>query len=296
MISFIGAGPGAADLLTLRAVDRLAHADVVLWAGSLVSADVLRHCRPDVTLLDTKAMTLEDVTAVYAAQPDAAIARLHSGDPAWFSAIGEQIDWCLAHERAFEIVPGVSSVGAAAAAAGLELTVPGVAQSVVITRLARRTAAALGPGDDPAAYAAHGGVMALFLSAGDPERLQATLLSRRFGVWRTSTPAIIAYRVSWPDEQVVATTVGCIAQELAARSIATSALVLVGHALRPGASARRSHVYDPSFGHQYRPRSTPPGTDDPAIRERNAAPPDANPPTLDTFAGNPTATGESLSS
>ncbi len=254
MISFIGAGPGAADLLTLRAVDRLARADVVLWAGSLVSSDVLRHCQADATLLDTKAMTLEDVTAVYAEHPRAAIARLHSGDPACFSAVGEQIDWCVQHERAFEIVPGVSSLGAAAAAAGIELTVPGVSQSVVITRLARRTAAALGPGDDLVAYAAQGGVMALFLSAGDPARLQATLLSEG-SAYAADTPALIAYRVSWPDEQVVQTTVGQLATELANRAIATSALILVGAALRPGTSARRSHVYDPSFAHQYRPEN-----------------------------------------
>jgi precorrin-4/cobalt-precorrin-4 C11-methyltransferase len=254
VISFIGAGPGAADLLTLRAADRLAHADVVLWAGSLVSSDVLRHCRADARLLDTKAMTFEDVTAIYADYPRAAIARLHSGDPACFSTVGEQIDWCVQHERAFEIVPGVSALGAAAAAAGIELTVPGLAQSVVITRLARRTAAALGPGDDLVAYAARAGVMALFLSAGDPERLQATLLSDG-SAYAEDTPALIAYRVSWPDEQVVPTTVGQIAAELACRSIATSALILVGAALGPGASARRSHVYDPSFAHQYRPNS-----------------------------------------
>jgi precorrin-4/cobalt-precorrin-4 C11-methyltransferase len=257
VISFIGAGPGAADLLTLRAVGRLARADVVLWAGSLVSAEVLSHCRADATLLDTRAMTLEDVTAVYAAHPNAAIARLHSGDSAWFSAVGEQIDWCVQHERAFEIVPGVSSLGAAAAAAGVELTVPGVSQSVVITRLARRTAAALGPGDDLVAYAARGGVMALFLSAGDPECLQATLLSDG-SAYREDTPTLIAYRVSWPDEQVVATTLGQVAAELARRSIASSALILIGDALRPGASARRSHVYDPSYGHQYRASTASP--------------------------------------
>ena len=254
MISFIGAGPGAADLLTLRAVDRLARADIVLWAGSLVSAEVLGHCRAEATLLDTKAMTLEDVTAVYAAHPDATIARLHSGDPAWYSAVGEQIDWCLQHERAFEIVPGVSSVSAAAAAAGLELTVPGVSQSVVITRLARRTAASLGAGDDLVAYAAQGGVMALFLSAGDPDRLQATLLGEG-SAYREETPALIAYRVSWPDEQVVATTLGQVAAELSQRSISTSALILVGDALRPAGRARRSHVYDPAFSHQHRASS-----------------------------------------
>jgi precorrin-4/cobalt-precorrin-4 C11-methyltransferase len=97
VISFIGAGPGAADLLTMRAVDRLARADIVLWAGSLVSAEVLGHCQADATLLDTKGMTLEDITAVYAAHPDATIARLHSRDPAWYSAVGEQIAWCLSN-------------------------------------------------------------------------------------------------------------------------------------------------------------------------------------------------------
>ncbi|MGN6694838.1 MAG: SAM-dependent methyltransferase, partial [Aquihabitans sp.] len=98
MISFVGAGPGAADLLTFRAADRLASADVVLWAGSLVSPDILEHCRADALLLDTKGMTLEEVTEAFAAHPDAAIVRLHSGDPAWYSAIGEQIAWCVAHE------------------------------------------------------------------------------------------------------------------------------------------------------------------------------------------------------
>jgi precorrin-4/cobalt-precorrin-4 C11-methyltransferase len=137
-------------------------------------------------------------------------------------------------------------------------------------------------------------VMALFLSAGDPERLQATLLSDG-SAYGADTPAIIAYRVSWPDEQVVATTVGCIAQELATRSITTSALILVGDALRPGASARRSHVYDPSFGHQYRASSTPSADTDPGAPRRNAAPPDADLPTLDAFAGNAAARDEPLS-
>jgi precorrin-4/cobalt-precorrin-4 C11-methyltransferase len=249
MISFIGAGPGAADLLTLRAVDRLARADIVLWAGSLVAEDVLRHCHPAAATYDTKAMTLEQVTAIYAANPRKRIARLHSGDPACYSAVGEQIAWCVATERPFEIVPGVSALGATAAAAGLELTVPGVSQSVIITRLARRTRAALGPADDLAAFAAHGGLLALFLSAGDPQRLQDTLLHEgsRFDA---TTPALIGYRVSWPDEQVIATTVGNLASELTRRAISTSAMIVVGDALR--ATPRRSHVYNPTFSHHYR--------------------------------------------
>lgn len=257
MISFVGAGPGAADLLTLRAVDRLAAADVVLWAGSLVAPEVLERCRADAELLDTKSMTLEDVVAVFAAHPEASIVRLHSGDPAWYSAIGEQISWCVANERDFEIVPGVSSVSAAAAALGAELTVPGVSQTVVLTRLARRTTKSLGPGDDVTAYAARGGLMALFLSAGDPARLREALLAPP-SAYTESTPAAVVHRVSWPDEKVIPTTVGEVAAVLAEHQITTTALVLVGDALRPaeaadGVCVDRSHVYDPAFATRFRP-------------------------------------------
>lgn len=253
MISFVGAGPGAADLLTFRAADRLAKADVVLWAGSLVSSAVLEHCRAGAQLLDTKEMTLEQVVEVFAAHPNSAIVRLHSGDPAWYSAIGEQIAWCVANERPFEVVPGVSSVSAAAAALGVELTVPGVSQTVVLTRLAKRTSKSLGPGDDLAAYAAQGGLLALFLSAGDPERLQATLLGPG-SAYDAGTPAAIVHRVSRPDEQLIRTTVGEIAATLTARGIRTTALVLVGDALAPtaGTCVGRSHVYDPAFATAYR--------------------------------------------
>lgn len=262
MISFVGAGPGAADLLTLRAVDRLQHADVVLWAGSLVSADVLQHCAPDAERFDTKSMTLEQVTTVFEQHPNASIVRLHSGDPAFYSSITEQITWCLAHERCFEIVPGVSSVSAAAAAAGTELTVPGVSQSVVLTRLARRTVASLGAAENVASYAALGGLMAFFLSAGDPAALLAQLTGQG-SAYTDETPAVIASRVSWPDEQIVHTTLGLMQNELSARNITMSALILVGDALAGlqsggggGDRAGRSHVYDPGFAHRYRDAST----------------------------------------
>ena len=198
-------------------------------------------------------MTLEDVTEVFAAEATGAVVRLHSGDPAWYSAIGEQIAWCVAHHHPFEVVPGVSSVSAAAAALGTELTIPGVSQTVVLTRLAKRTAKSLGPGDDLAAYAAQGGLLALFLSAGDPARLQEVLLGPG-SAYLPSTPAAIVHRVSWPDEQLVRTTVGCIADELTGRGITMSALVLVGDALQPGPDTcvGRSHVYDPSFATRFR--------------------------------------------
>jgi precorrin-4/cobalt-precorrin-4 C11-methyltransferase len=257
VISFVGAGPGAADLLTLRAARRLADADVVVWASSLVSPDVLGHCRPGVELHDSKTMTLEDVTGVYAARPEAAIVRLHSGDPSVYGAIGEQIDWCLAHGRDFEIVPGVSSLAAAAAAAGRELTAPGLAQSVVLTRLAHRTAASVPSRESVAGFAALGPTMALFLSAARPDELQASLVAAG-SAYEPSTSAVIAHRVSWPEERIVRTTVGRLADDLRALGATTTVLVLVGDALDPH-GARRSHVYAPDYAHSFRSATpTPP--------------------------------------
>lgn len=259
MISFVGAGPGAADLITLRGARRLAQADVVVWASSLVPPVVLEHCRPGAEIHDSATMTLEDVVAVYAAHPpEAAVVRLHSGDPSLFGALTEQIAWCESNGREWEMVPGVSSLAAAAAAAGRELTCPGVAQSVVITRLAGRTAASMPGGEGVAAYAAHGATLAVFLSAGRPEELQAELLApgSAFG---PDTPAVIVVRASWPDEQVVPTTVGRLAGDLRATGATMTALVLVGRALLAAGAAtpRRTHLYQPEFSTAYRLRSEP---------------------------------------
>ncbi|MFN2608979.1 MAG: precorrin-4 C(11)-methyltransferase [Acidimicrobiales bacterium] len=255
MISFVGAGPGAADLLTLRGRDRLAAADVVVWASSLVPAAVLAHARPGAGVHDSAAMTLEDVLGVYAAHPDAAIVRLHSGDPSVYGAIQEQVDWCRATGRAFEIVPGVSSLAAAAAAVGRELTAPGVAQSVVLTRLAGRTSASMPERQSVADYAAHGATLAVFLSASRPVELQEQLLGAGSG-YRAETPAAVVVRASWPDERVVRTTVGRLADDLAATDATTTVLVLVGPALADEPVAR-SHLYSPTFAHGHRRRSLP---------------------------------------
>lgn len=237
--------------MTLRGARRLAEADVVVWAASLVPEAVLAHCRPDVVRHDSKSMTLEDVTAVYAAHPEAAIVRLHSGDPTIYSAIAEQIDWCLSHERSFEIVPGVTSMTAAAAAVGHELTVPGVSQSVVLTRLAQRTSSSMSPFESIDAFAAHGVTMAIFLSASRPRELQDRLL----GVgsrYSPETPAVIAYRVSWPDERVVRTRLGDLADALTELGFGATVLVLVGPALAPIHQPARSHVYSPTYAHTFR--------------------------------------------
>ena len=254
MISFVGAGPGAPDLITLRGRDRLAAADVVVWASSLVPEAVLVHTRPGAVVHDSKSMTLEDVLAVYAANPDAAVVRLHSGDPSVYGAIQEQIDWCVTQGREFEIVPGVSSLGAAAAAVGRELTIPGVAQSVVLTRLGGRTAASMPGRERIAAFAAVGPTLAVFLSAARPVELQRELLAVG-SAYEPTTPAAVVVRASWPDEQVVRTTVGELADAVASTGARTTVLVLVGPALQ--GNAERSHLYSPSYAHAYRRRSAP---------------------------------------
>lgn len=251
MISFVGAGPGAADLITLRGAQRLAAADVVVWAASLVPDEVLGHCRAGVEVHDSKTMTLDDVCAVYAGHPDAAIVRLHSGDPTIYSAIGEQIAWCRANDREFEIVPGVGSLSATAAAAGAELTIPGVAQSVVLTRLASGTRASMPDRETVQAFAATGATLAVYLSVGHVEELARRLLADGTA-FDASTPVVAAYRVTWPDERLVRTTVGDLAADVRAAGFTATTLFLIGEALALAAPPRRSHVYAPDYTTRFR--------------------------------------------
>jgi precorrin-4/cobalt-precorrin-4 C11-methyltransferase len=255
LISFVGAGPGAADLLTLRGAARLGGADVVVWASSLVPEALLDHCRPGIEIHDSAGMTLEDVLAVYETHPEARIVRLHSGDPGLYGAIAEQIRWCREHNRAFEIVPGVTSVAATAASADAELTVPGIAQSVVFTRLAARTAASVPDRESVEAFARHGSTMAVFLSAARPQALQEALLADGSG-YDATTPVVIGHRVSWPDERLVRTTVGDLAAALNEMDARMTTMILVGPALAAElGEVQRSHLYAPGFAHAYRRRS-----------------------------------------
>jgi precorrin-4/cobalt-precorrin-4 C11-methyltransferase len=254
VISFVGSGPGAADLLTLRGAQRLGAADVVVWASSLVPAEVLDHAAPGAVVHDSAGMTLEDVTAVYRAHPDAAIVRLHSGDLSLYSSLQEQVDWCLAHDREFEIVPGVGALAAASAAVARELTVPGVAQSLIATRLPGRTASSMPEGETVAAFAAHGTTMAVYLSAARPQQLQDELRAAGAG-YADDTPAAVVVRATWPDERVLLTTVGELAETLRADGARTTVLVLVGPAL--AGAAPRCRLYDPAYAHGHRRRSLP---------------------------------------
>ncbi len=249
MISFVGAGPGAPDLLTLRGAQRLADAEVVVWASSLVPEAVLERCRPGAVLHDSAVMTLEDVLAVFAESSEGtSVVRLHSGDPSIYGAIAEQIDWCRANRRTFEIVPGVTSVAAAAATLERELTVPAVSQSLVLTRLAGRTEASMRPGEGVAAFASARVSMAVLLSGARPDELQAELLTG----YPPETSAAVAVRVTWPDELLVRTTVGELADAIRSTGAARTVLVLVGDALADRPVAARSHLYSPTHATAFR--------------------------------------------
>lgn len=259
MISFVGAGPGAPDLISMRGAARLAAADVVVWAASLVPEALLDHCRPGTVVHDSKTMTLGQVCEVFETHPDAAIVRLHSGDPTVYSAIGEQIRWCRANDREFEIVPGISSMNAAAAAAGCELTIPGVAQSVVITRLASGTRASMPDTETIEAYAATGATMAVFLSVSMVEQLAERLLAGR-SAYTADTTVVAAHRISWPDEEIVRTTIGQMAADVRRAGFDATTIFLVGPSL-DGATDQRSHVYAADYTTRFRAAtSTSPAT------------------------------------
>ena len=244
---FIGAGPGAPDLLTVRGARLIGEADVVVWARSLVHEDALQYARLDAQIVESTTIPLESVRGLYkrAVDEDLKVARVHSGDPSLYGAVMEQIELCDEIGLDWEIVPGVSSLGAAAAAIGRELTVPEVSQSVILTRRASRTP--MPEGEDIRSFAEHGTTMAIFLSAAKPRVLQQELLE---GGYAPETPCAVVYRASWPDEKVIE----CRLEDLAARvreaGFTRQALILVGHGL--GAGGTRSHLYSPAFSHMFR--------------------------------------------
>ena len=244
---FIGAGPGAPDLLTIRGAKLIADADVVVWARSLVHEGVLEHACLNAEIIESTTIPLEGVLELYerAVREDLEIARIHSGDPSLWGAVLEQVEFCEELGLDWEIVPGVSSLGAAAAAIGRELTVPEVAQSVILTRRASRTP--MPNNEDIKAFAAHGTTMAIFLSAARPRLLQEELLE---GGYAPDTPCAVVYRASWPDEQVIDCRLRELADRIREAGFTRQALVLVGPGLKAGGT--RSHLYSPAFSHSFR--------------------------------------------
>lgn len=247
MVHFVGAGPGAPDLITLRGAELLKAADVVVYAGSLVNPALLELCRADCAVHNSAEMTLEQVLSVLrAAEAEGKDSvRLHTGDPSLYGAVREQMDALDALGVPYDLTPGVSSFCAAAAAARAEYTLPGVSQSVVITRMAGRTP--VPERESIAAWAAHGAGMAVFLSAGLLDGLQEELLK---GAYTPDTPAALVYKASWPEEKVVRCTVGTLAEAGRAHGVHKTALVLAGDFL--GADYERSRLYDPTFSTGFR--------------------------------------------
>ena len=247
MIYFIGAGPGAADLITVKGKELLEKADLVIYAGSLVNPELLKYCKPECTSMNSATMTLEEVIAamVPAAQAGQLVVRLHTGDPSVYGAHREQIDLLRSYNLDYEVVPGVSSFCAAAACLKAEYTLPNVSQSVIITRMEGRTPV---PSHQKIAdYAAHKATMVIFLSSGMLEKLQTELVR---GGYRNDTPAAIVYKASWPDEKVIRCTVGTLAENAAKYGINKTALITVGGFL--GNAYDRSELYNPTFAHGFR--------------------------------------------
>ena len=244
MIHFIGAGPGAADLITVRGARLLGEADVIIYAGSLVNPALLDGRKEGCAVYDSASMTLEEVLEVMRAaeRRGETTVRLHTGDPSLYGAIREQMDALDREGISYDVTPGVSSFSGAAAALEAEYTLPDVSQSVIITRMAGRTP--VPEGEQLRKLASHGCTMVLFLSTGLLERGEEELQA---GGYAPDTPAAIVYKATWPEEKVCRCTVSTLARTARENRITKTALITVGHFL--GNSYERSKLYDPAFTH-----------------------------------------------
>jgi precorrin-4/cobalt-precorrin-4 C11-methyltransferase len=247
-VHFIGAGPGAADLITVRGRDLVARCPVCLYAGSIVPPELLALCPPSARTVDTAPMSLDEIEAEYvrahAAGQD--VARLHSGDLSIYSALAEQLRRLERHGIAYTLTPGVPAFAAAAAALGTELTVPEVAQSVVLTRMPGR-ASAMPKAEQLAAFAATGATLAIHLAIPAIE----TIVRELTPFYGADCPAAVVVRASWPQELILRGTLGDIAAKVAAAPIERTALVLVGRALA-AKGFRDSALYDPDYRRRFR--------------------------------------------
>jgi precorrin-4/cobalt-precorrin-4 C11-methyltransferase len=247
-VHFIGAGPGAADLITVRGRDLIARCPVCLFAGSIVPRDLLAHCPAGARLVDTAPLSLDDIEAEFVAAHAAGldVARLHSGDLSIYSALAEQLRRLARHGIPYTLVPGVPAFAAAAALLGCELTVPEVAQSVVLTRMPGR-ASAMPEAEQLARFAATGATLAIHLAIMAIDRI----VSKLTPFYGEDCPAAVVARATWPDEQVIRGTLRDIAQRLAAAPIERTALVLVGRALA-AENFRDSALYDAAYHRRFR--------------------------------------------
>lgn len=243
MIHFVGAGSGAVDLITVRGQKLLSQADLIIYAGSLVNPALLDFAKPGCQVMDSARMTLEEVleAMLEAERAGRMTVRLHTGDPCVYGAIREQMDRLDQAGISYDVCPGVSAFCGAAAALNLEYTLPGVSQSVIITRMAGRTP--VPERESIESFAAHGASMAIFLSTGMLKELSQRLMA---GGYHRDTPAAIVYKATWPDEKACVCTVGTLAETAGKENITKTALILVGEAVAHR-HYNRSELYHPAF-------------------------------------------------
>lgn len=247
MVHFVGAGPGAEDLITVRGKALLEQADVIIYAGSLVNPALLKYARKECAVYNSAYMTLEEVLAVIreAERDRLTTVRLHTGDPSIYGAIREQMDALEKERIEYDICPGVSAMFGAAAALHAEYTLPDVSQSVIITRAAGRTG--VPERESLASFAAHHATMILYLSSGLAARVREDLLR---GGYEADTPVAVVYKASWPEERVYRTTLEKLPELMEKEQITKTALIVVGDVL--GNEYERSRLYAPEFSTEYR--------------------------------------------
>ena len=248
MIHFVGAGSGAPDLITVRGQRLLAEADVIIYAGSLVNPALLDYKKDGCRVYDSAKMTLEQVTEVMreAEKEGLTTVRLHTGDPCIYGATREQMDILEEAGIKYDSTPGVSAFCGAASALDMEYTLPGISQSVIITRMAGRTP--MPEKESIESFAAHGATMVIFLSTGMLEKLSSRLTA---GGYAPDTPAAIVYKATWPDEEKYICTVDTLAQTAAEHGITKTALIIVGGTVAQS-GYERSKLYDPGFTTEFR--------------------------------------------
>lgn len=248
MVHFIGAGPGAEDLITLRGIRLLKEADVIIYAGSLVNPALLQYAKEDCIIYNSASMTLEEIFAKIevAEKKGQTTVRLHTGDASLYGAIREQMDGLEQQNISYDCCPGVSACFGAAASLNLEYTLPDISQTLIITRMEGRTA--VPERESIESLAAHQSSMAIYLSTGMLEELSRRLI---LGGYFPHTPAALIYKATWPEEEVYACTVGTLAETARQHSIIKTALIIVGDVLTHH-SYQRSKLYHPSFSTEYR--------------------------------------------
>ncbi len=249
-VHFIGAGPGAADLITVRGRDLIARCPVCLYAGSLVPPEIIAGAPDGARVIDTAPLTLDEIiTEIEAADARGDdVARVHSGDPSLYGAIAEQMRRLRALDIAYDVTPGVPAFAAAAAALGTELTLPGVAQTVILTRTAMK-ASSMPEGEELATLARSGATLAIHLSVRNLRKVAAELTPH----YGADCPVAVVYRASWPDQRIIRGTLADIRDKVRAEKITRTALILVGRVLDEDGFAD-SALYDPDHVHVLRPR------------------------------------------